>query len=119
MKTPHYTEIKVRRWKFLPRVKIGFLFDVYAWHLLYIDSEIELQDASKMDTTELLRKMLFNAARSWAKEKGKLQWFCLQDIDDMLENISRKDFDELNKTFIMSFAETTKGLNSRNEKKKK
>lgn len=115
MKVPHYTEIRVRRWRFWPKVRIGFLFDMYAWFLLFDEFGIELDNLKDQAS----KQIMFAAALSSARNTGKKEWFNADDIVKFLEDIPARESNKVLKTFresqtvIAEFNERIKG-----EKKK-
>ena len=119
MKTPHYCEIKVHRWKLLPKVRIGFLFDMYAWFLMYDTDKIDLADTGKMKPGDLIAAMIYAGAVSWSKDLGRRQWFTRTDIDRFIENVSKREFETIQATFLNSFAEMSKKLPIQDEIEKK
>lgn len=102
MKVFHYTEFTIRRW--LGSKKIGLLFDMYAWINIYNEGNA---------TTE---KVIYYAALSYCKEKGKRVLFTQQDINKWIQQIPKSEFDNIIKIIKESsddMAESVKG-----EKKK-
>ncbi|MGV7234754.1 MAG: hypothetical protein ACQ9ET_00705 [Nitrosomonadaceae bacterium] len=110
MKVPHYIEIKVRRWWFWPRVRLGFLFDMYSWFLSYEQHGITLSENGSQE--EIMKSMLYNAAVSACRAKAKKEWFTADDVARFIDNARKSEADALIKKFIDSktvltdFAET-------------
>jgi len=120
MKIPHYTEITVKRNWYRPKVKVGFLFDLYAWHLLWQDEKIQLQDIGSQKPDQLISMMLFNAARSYSKDSGEKVWYTQQMIEGWLDLLTRKEFSRLTEVFQESFTDIqkTSDIAGKGEKKK-
>ena len=94
MKVPHYTEIKVRRWRLLPKVRLGFLFDMYAWFLLFDEFGVELADLQK----ESAKRIVYAAAVSAARAEGRKVWVTPEQIEVCIEQSTTKESGELVKT---------------------
>ena len=71
MKIVHFTEIKVRRWKLLPKVRMGFLFDLYAWVLLFESKGVNISEIGEMKPEDMVATMMYNGAVSWSRDKGR------------------------------------------------
>ena len=92
---------------------------MYAWNLLWIESGIQLQDTDKLDTAQLVTKMLYNGAVSYFKDQGKRIWFKESDVNGWLDDLKRKDFENINKVFLMSFQEMKEKTEQLTSEKKK
>jgi len=87
MKVSHYAEIRVKRWLLWPKVKVGFLFDMFAWFKLFDDFGFDL-DKIKSDPE---KNILFTAAVSAAKEKGKKVWFTPSQIQQFIKKSATEE----------------------------
>lgn len=94
MKRLHYIEIKVRRWKLLPKVRLGFLFDMYAWFMLFDEFGVDIEQLKGSGA----KNILYAAAVSAAKEKGRNVWFTTEDIERFIENATTKESNQVIKT---------------------
>jgi hypothetical protein len=71
----------------LPKVRLGFLFDMYAWFLLFEEFGFDLSDIKQ----EAMRRILYTAAVSAARDQGKRVWFTADDIDRFIETVPTKE----------------------------
>mgnify|MGYP001822074461 CR=1 FL=1 len=111
MRVPHYTEIRVRRWRLWPKVQLGFLFDMYAWFLIWDEFGIGLSELKD----DAANKILYCAAVSAARAEGRKVWFTEKDVRRFIEQSTTKESNQLTQTLIKSqkvvteFAEKAKG----------
>ena len=106
----------------LPKVQIGFLFDWYAWGVLKQHFDVDVNELSKSDWNDLIRKMLYCSAVSYFKEYGKKRWFTEQTVNGWIEQMTMKQYEQIGKVFTESLQaadETAKEVEKEMEIKKK
>ena len=84
----HYCEIPVTYKRFgIKRTRQqGFLFSNLCWYLLYDEYNFDFEVIPKVNTTELMSKMIYQAARVANWDKGLNADFTLQDVAGWLDN---------------------------------
>lgn len=117
MKQPNYIELKVPgRLR-----KVGFLFDMYAWFLLYQEMGTDLNDISGNDPEKLMGDMIYTSAVSACKEKGRRVRFNRDKVMGWLDKMTNRDVKELGKVFNESITLLNKTIEATdgatNEKK--
>ena len=120
MKVPHYAEVRIKRWRLLPKVKVGFLFDMYAWHSIYIEKGKQIQDLT--NGTDVIYTMMYYAAVSTCRERLKKIWFSEISLTKKLKRINVSEYERLQKVFLESFRdaqETIKEQTAAQAEKKK
>lgn len=114
--TPFQTEIKVRRWRYWFKVRIGFNFDMLAWFYVYQDRGI---DISQIKPSDLIGSMLYCSAKSWAVQSGRKVWFDYKDVSDWVDRMTTKEFEAIQKIFLESFKDINETFQVKPGDKKK
>jgi hypothetical protein len=109
MKLPHYVEIetKCKRFGILPCKRTrGFLFDMYAWYLLWQSHGWDFEAIRKTSMDDLSVEMLYFGAVAHCKEIGKRIDFTRDDVmewEDKLTKSKRKELAEVLQNSIPNF----------------
>ena len=101
MKLEHCIELKVHN-RFIGYRRIGFLFDMYAWFLLFREFNINIGNIQKEGADALMQKMLYTSALSYCKEKGMKARFTQKDVEGWIDGITNRDAKELGRVFADS-----------------
>ena len=104
MKLEHYIEVKVPRrcWIFSCKRKQGFLFDTYAWYLLYREYGTDIGEVGKFDPQTLVARMIHTAAISANKEQGKRVAFTGDDVAEWVDAMTNREIKRLGEVFAQS-----------------
>ena len=111
-------EIKVRG-KFKKR-KVGFNFDMYAWFLLGELKNKQIHELQQLDQDEFFNGIVYTAAVSWHKDKGRHIWFTPDDVAGWLDDLPQKQIRQLANEFLASkvFGKTLSEWSDEDDKKK-
>ena len=101
MKLEHCIELKVHN-RFIGYRRVGFLFDMYAWFLLFREFNINIGNIQKEGADALMQKMLYTSALSYCKEKGMKARFTQKDVEGWIDGITNRDAKELGRVFADS-----------------
>ena len=101
MKLEHFIELKIHN-RFIGYRRVGFLFDMYAWFLLYKRHGVNLKHVCKDNAEAFMELMIHAAALSYCKETGRKVWFKEGDVKEWLEGMTNRDAKALAKVFAES-----------------
>jgi len=77
---------------------MGFLFDMYAWFLLFDEFGFDLSELKD----EASKHIIYCAAVSSCRSKGRKIWFDSKDVNQFLQNTPTKDSTKVKETFKKS-----------------
>ena len=114
MRQPHYIRLKVGRFR-----RQGFLFDMYAWFLLYQELGVGISEIGERNPEELLTDMVYLAGVSYNRSVGKKVRFTKSDVMVWLDRMPNRDVKALGKAFQESITVVSEVVETSQEAEKK
>ena len=95
-------EVKILTNRWLPRKKVWFNFDMYAWDYVCKMHDIEITELNTIDNEVLVYDLFYAAAVSYCKDHGKKVSFDKNKLLGWIDKLSKFELDRLQAEFKQS-----------------